>query len=780
MIDYVVGVYALAAVCGLVVDHALGLLVAFHGTMLLWIFAYGAFYSAVARASAVEAVPEHAADSAAEAARRARGETAVYRRADVPAQADGRPSSPRSPRRRSLGEDASAAPSGAELHVRTLYDVFQHGLGRAPKAPCLGYRHVVDGRAREYVWRNYESVQKLFSRFGAGLLAATGPLDRGARVAVCSRNCLHWVVAAEACAAYDWVNVAIGDALPDAFRCGVLGNAAPVILCVEASLLAPMLRACATAPSVALVVVWEIGAGLSTDGGIGTNSTNSAVLEESISSSGSSAGESAPSGLERVVAEPAVRDALDELGSRAPRLLSFAAVVRLGQDAPVAHRPPLTADSLACIMFTSSTEGEPRGVQLSHSNVLATMFAVMEPSGRLLPTDSYLSYLPLSHILERVMLAYLLYTGARIGFFQGTVARLDDDLQYLAPTVFVSVPRVFERTRNVIVQMIDAAQRPLRDLMWLAYDAKRCAVPYGLPCPLADRLLAPFKRLLGGRVRLMLVGAAACSADCHSFIRVFFDCPVLQGYGMTESAAGACMTEYTDAFPYGNVGLPLRCCEIKLVSTDGYSAGPETLIPRGEIWISGRNVARGYLHTHEFSQRTFVPGGGGRVWLRTGDIGEYNPALQNFRVVGRSKEIFKLATGEYISPARLEAVYTASPLVTYVLVRLAPSHEQLSALVQLDAIGCFVWYDEHRELFPGLDFIRDDFTPGTVPARVRDSPQLQEALLESFQLLADSAGLTRRERIAAVTVCHVPWTVENGLLTPSQKILRLRIERKFA
>jgi len=381
---------------------------------------------------------------------------------------------------------------------------------------------------------------------------------------------------------------------------------------------------------------------------------------------------------------------------------------------------------LAFILYTSGTTGTPKGVQLPHRSIIASASALCT-SVVILESDIHLSYLPLAHAFEVAVIIAGVMRGASVGWYHGNVKELTDDAKVLRPTVFVGVPRVFQRVQQVILQQFALKPSLIRRLCYHTVRAQILNIrKTGRRLKVYDWLVfRQVKAALGGRVRLMCTGSAPLSPSIQEFIKVCFDLPcVVEGYGMTETSGvthammGGMEGRFDDTV--GHVGPPLACTEYKLQSVPdlAYTVDDKPC-PRGEVLVRGPNIFSGYFKDEGKTAEIMTDG-----WLHTGDIGRIN-GNGTLSIIDRKKNIFKLSQGEYISPEHVESVILAVPEVGQVFVHGTSMLPHLVAIVVPDPL----------ELIPRLK-------RGAVPSiGAADLPTLSPALdtwLPQFHALCTS------------------------------------------
>ncbi len=420
--------------------------------------------------------------------------------------------------------------------------------------------------------------------------------------------------------------------------------------------------------------------------------------------------------------------------------------------------PPLPSkDDLAGIIYTSGTTGRPKGVMLTHnnivSNVKATLKCVSPNVG-----DTFLSFLPLSHTFERTAGYYLaLATGCRIAYNR-SILLLADDLKTIKPDVVISVPRVYERIfarvedklkkSNALARMVFnwAVEIGWRDfcrknLMPVEKSWRSFLDPIVralLLKKVSSTLLAQF----GGRLRIAISGGAALNAKVA---RTFcgLGLPIIQGYGMTEASPIIAGNNQSLNQP-ATVGRPF--CNVELRLGEGQ-----------EIQIKGPTVMKGYWNRPEDSARAFTPDG----WLCTGDVGAFNEAGL-LQIKGRIKEIIVTSTGEKVPPADLESAIETDPLFAQAYI-IGENRPYLSLIA-------VVGEEEWKRLAQEHGLNPDDESALNAPALKSDALKRAKIAARDFPHYA----LPR-----AIVLTKEPWTIENGLLTPTLKLKRGPLSTKF-
>lgn len=410
-------------------------------------------------------------------------------------------------------------------------------------------------------------------------------------------------------------------------------------------------------------------------------------------------------------------------------------------------------DAIATLIYTSGTTGPPKGVMLSHANILANAEAVLAkvPSYR---EDLYLSFLPLSHAFERTAGYYVAMMGGSTVAFARSVQHLAEDLQLIRPTVLISVPRIYERAHTRMQEELGrrskATQRVVRwtaELGWRRFEAgqgrgKRLSVgQYLLYIVLQWLVGREIRNKLGGRLRVCVSGGAALAPELARWF-IGLGLPLLQGYGLTEAAPVVSANTATDNQP-SSVGTALPGVELRLGASD-------------EVLVRSPAVMRGYWNRPEDTSRVVDAEG----WLHTGDIGRFE--MGHLYITGRIKEILVLSTAEKVAPVDLEMAITGDPLFEQAMV-LGEGKPYLCALL---VVNQQAW----DKLCASLGLVSED------QSELASTPALKVAL---DRVAARLEPFPAHARVHKVWLTREPWTIEAGLITPTMKPKREALAQQF-
>ena len=410
-------------------------------------------------------------------------------------------------------------------------------------------------------------------------------------------------------------------------------------------------------------------------------------------------------------------------------------------------------DDLATIIYTSGTTGEPKGVMLTHGNLVSNL---VDSSGHFSfgPADSALSVLPLSHIFEREAMYMYLYRGMAV-YFAEALDMIGPNLREVHPTILVGVPRIFEKIYARIraraaekgrasVALLNWAVEIGKDYARHVLDKRRVPLWLGLQHKLATKLMfSKWKAALGGRIRLLVSGGAALPEEL-ALIYIGAGIPIIQGYGLTETSP-VITASSIDVNRVGTVGKPIRNVLVRIAAD-------------GEIETHGPNVMRGYYNKPEETRAVFTDDG----WFKTGDIGTID-ADGFLRITDRKKELLKTSGGKYIAPQPIEQLIKGSRFVNQVVL-IGNGRRFPAALIVPD------W--ERVESYAQLK--------GIAP---RDHAQLckNPRIIDLFerQVAALTSDLAQFEKVKKIGLLENELTMEGGELTPTLKVKRRVVDEKY-
>lgn len=417
------------------------------------------------------------------------------------------------------------------------------------------------------------------------------------------------------------------------------------------------------------------------------------------------------------------------------------------------------ANELASIVYTSGTTGRPKGVMLSHKNIVSDAYGAYlsgeeHPDGNFLATDQYLSFLPLSHMFERTV-GYMLpmMSGAQVNFAR-SIPQLGEDLQNIKPTILVSVPRIFERVYGKIMDGL-TAKSPLANKLfhltvnigWQRFEyqhKRRSWTPLFLLWPILNKLVASkVMEKLGGRIRIAICGGAALSPEVAKLF-IGLGLPLVQGYGLTETSPVISSNRIHKNIPH-SIGYSFENAEIRIGVDD-------------ELQARGEMVMMGYWNNEEATTACMTEDG----WFRSGDKARLDDDGFLY-IIGRLKDILVLSNGEKVPPADMEMAISNDRLFEQVMV-IGEAKPFLTACVVLNQ-------DSWNDLADMIGFDADDATS-------LKSKEVEKLVIGKMSnRLRDFPGYAQIRRVALYLE---PWTIDDGLITPTLKIKRPKIMERFA
>jgi long-chain acyl-CoA synthetase len=442
-----------------------------------------------------------------------------------------------------------------------------------------------------------------------------------------------------------------------------------------------------------------------------------------------------------------------------PDILTFKEVQtkgnRLKQEDPFYFKDKMhkvQKDDLCTIIYTSGTTGEPKGVMLTHWNILSNSKAALE----ILPiyeTDVWLSFLPLCHIFERMGGYYTGFASGGTMCYAESIEAVSTNLLEVKPTLMTSVPRLFERIYSKVIKNVESQPPKKQKIFYWALSIgkeyaqgkkiKKIPLTLTLKYKLANKLvLQKIKDKTGGNLRFFISGGAALSRELGEFFEAL-GILIIEGYGLTESSP-VITANRIDDYKFGTVGKVLPGIEVKIAKD-------------GEILARGPNIMQGYYKNRRETESVLKDG-----WLHTGDIGVFD--ADGFLVItDRKKHLFKTTAGKYIAPTPIESLFISSKFIDQ-FVLIGDSRMFLSALIVPDFEAVKEYADSHKITYSNeKDLVKNS---------------------EIYKVIEDDMSrfqkqLANYERVRKFVLLEKPFTIEGGEITPSMKIKRKFVEERY-
>ncbi|KAI0944757.1 hypothetical protein AcW1_002390 [Taiwanofungus camphoratus] len=430
-----------------------------------------------------------------------------------------------------------------------------------------------------------------------------------------------------------------------------------------------------------------------------------------------------------------------------------------------------TPSDVACIMYTSGTTGTPKGAVITHANLIASVAAVYTYIGHLLaPNDAYLTYLPLSHVMEYVVELCLFFVGMTFGYarvktlMDTSVRNCLGDIRAFQPTIMVGVPQVWEMIRKGVEGKVMAGGTLSRNVFRLSLAIKKAGLPV-LSSIVDSVVFSKVRAATGGRLRLGLSGGAPLSVDTQQFLTLAL-VKIIPGYGLTETC-GMCAITPPEYSRLGAVGLPVPSIEIKLKDVPEANYLSTNNPPQGEVLVRGPSLIQGYFKRDDLNNDDTIFTKDG--WFRTGDVGQWNPD-GTLSLVDRIKNLVKLQGGEYIALERLESIYKSCSLVSNVCVHATPDAKQPIAII----------IPHEQQLRQALQGKSTGPASHTAMADLCQDVSVRELVLKECNAVGKRNSFKPMELLQAVVLTADEWTPESGLVTPAQKLQRRKVGERYA
>ncbi|XP_057550300.1 probable CoA ligase CCL6 [Amaranthus tricolor] len=608
--------------------------------------------------------------------------------------------------------------TGVPEGIEAPWDLFCKSVEKYPTNRLLGSRQIIDGKAGPYEWLTFKEVYDSSLQIGSSIRQRG--VNPGGHCGIYGSNCPKWIIAMQACNSQAISYVPLYDTLGANAVEFIINHAEVSIVFVQEKKIPAILACLSKCTTLKTIVSFENISG-------------------------------------------AQKNEAEEAGVSCFSWEEFSQLGIKDYELPLKQKT-----DICTIMYTSGTTGEPKGVILTNAAFTAEVYAVeylfSETDKSANSDDVYFSFLPLAHIFDQIVETYCLSKGTSIGFWQGDVKYLIEDLHELKPTMFCGVPRVYDRIYNGIVDKISSSGSLKKGLFDYAYNYKLRNLEKGLrqdeAAPLLDKFFfSKIKQSFGGRVRLLLSGGAPLPRHVEEFFRVTCCCVVVQGYGLTESCGG-CFNSIANAYSMiGTVGIPNTSIEARLESVPEMEYDALSSTPRGELCLRGNTLFSGYHKRPDLTQEVLIDG-----WFHTGDIGEWQPD-GSMKIIDRKKNIFKLSQGEYIAVENLESIYLRCNLITSIWVYGNSFESFLVAVVVPERKAVEDWAANNNQT--------GDFKTlcGNTKAR--------KYFLDELNSTAQKHKLRGFEMLKAVFLEPVPFDIERDLMTPTFKMKRPQLLKHY-
>lgn len=420
------------------------------------------------------------------------------------------------------------------------------------------------------------------------------------------------------------------------------------------------------------------------------------------------------------------------------------------------QKPMIQETDLATIVYTSGSSGNPKGVMLSHLNIVSNIKATIS----LVPVNCekrVVSFLPLSHIFERMVSFTYIAAGASI-YYVDHIENVIPIIKEVRPHYFTSVPKILERMYEGIIRQGQESSALKRKILHWAlnlgerYKGKRgMGLLYRMKLMLADLLVyRQWRNVLGGKVEGVVVGAAALQARLGKlFSAAGID--IREGYGLTETAPVIAFNRFEPGgLRFGTVGLPIPGIRIKIEAPDEKGAG--------EVLVKGPGVMLGYYNKPDLTKEVMTADG----WFRTGDVGKF-VHKRFLKITDRKKDIFKTSSGKYVAPKVLEQALNTSPFIEQSFI-VGFNKPFVGALILPDFERLKRWCEENKVHW-------------TAPQYMALNPKVLQFLQQHILDLNETFSNT--EKVKKIILLHENWSVQTGELTPTLKLKRQEITKKY-
>jgi len=641
--------------------------------------------------------------------------------------------------------------------ITTLWGLWEKALKEHSGKNCLGWRKLdEEGKLEnEYTWEKYNSVGETVGMLISGL-ASVGVKDHS-NVGIFSKNRPEWTEVVLGIQGLAARTVALYDTLGDEALEHILKQAEIEALFTEKSKLTKLLQ-------------------------LLENTSGNIVSDIIVFDYQEKYGNKEDTVTEEVV---------QKFRAINVELRGYTAFLKSGSKKPSECIIPAKGEDLCNIMYTSGTTGLPKGVMLSNLGVVCAVAAALDRIGGSLFGDgaevgSHFSYLPLAHIFELMVQLVCLHSGLPIGFGCGNIKKLGEDLNALRPTLFIGVPRIYGKFFEKFWAGVSGSNFVKKKIAKDAFKTSTVYIRDNNRSGFYDNILWKGVATKMGldKCKMMITGAAPMPGYLMEFMKLVSGCPMIEGYGLTETTASGAISQIDDT-AVGHIGIPPICVEVRLkdvpemnyLHTDTCIVDEKELsIPRGEIEIRGESVFRGYYKMKEKTKEVLSEDG----WFKTGDIGRINPN-GTLSIIDRKKNIFKMSQGEYIAVEKVENQYLKSPSLNQIWV-YGNSHKSFILAV---VVPNAMWVTAA---------LGDKWTCEATPATEAFNSEFEKVCTENYDEVKKMVFKDMKQNIGKlkgfekIRDIHMEirldnllqgFNIENNCLTPSFKLKRPQLLARY-
>ena len=637
-------------------------------------------------------------------------------------------------------------PKTTELGISTIIDAFKNNLKKFPEKRFLGTREHIEGEkfGDHYNWKNYKEINEIITQFIYGIetLNLCPEIiykdEKFKFLGIYSKNREEWITSYLGCQLNSIIVVTLYDTLGLNAIEFILNQTELISIVIESSVLIKIIK-------------------LKEENKVGKlkNLIVAICPEEDIN---------------------IIDSNIEKLKNLGFNVYKYEELLNIGKNNLDKKYTLIqsTPDTYTTFCYTSGTTGNPKGAMIKNKNLMGGIHAMDTIGRRLKESDIYLSFLPLAHIMEQLIVCVNIYYATSYAFYSGSPKRINEDCQILKPTYLCSVPRILEKIYDEINNKINKMSYIETNIAKKAIKTKiKNYKEYGiLTHALYDKIVfSKIQKILGGKLEWILVGSAPISSEIITFLRICFSIPITEGYGQTEDCAGVLLANINDITSghLGGVDAPI---ELKLIdvpeldySSKDINKDTNLIEPRGEICIRGVLVFNGYYKDEEITKECLDENG----WLHSGDIGVILTGLGNaVKIIDRRKNIFKLSQGEYIAPEKIHSILSKSKFVNQIYIHGESLYYFLVGIIYPEKSECVKFLCDK-----GFN-VNEENVEDYYKEKI-----LIDAILKDLEIIGKKGDLKGFELVKKIFLCKEGFTIENNLLTPTLKIKSYEIKKRF-